>query len=848
MTSSLSQIYSQISNMRKKYADLKKCEIHLHTPASHDYSLIEGKQYGSIRIEELLEYSKKIGYLNQIQFESILTGIANGDYDGIKYIEQLRERNIPYIDFKEYLSYMLIAHKLYSEEVEVVVISDHNTLSGYKKLEYALNEYFKNHIKNSKDMNRKSIYLLLGIEITCSDRNHVVGVFDKDSITVAQKFVEQYIYSPQDGTLETSLTIINEISKLGGVGYIAHINSSEFLGTGLYKQNLFSNNIIGSTNLKVMDSIIDTHIYPVVGNKEFCILHEGDSHCIEAIGRRNSWIKFNNLSFAAFKKAMIDYRFSVYTEKPASTDKYIKGIYIHPGEEGYMRGNHDAKKDIFVVDFSRDLNCIIGGRGTGKSTLLNIIDTIFSRTSPDKQQLKFISDHKYIAIVFTYQGCDYLVRFIPQLDPNKAYYQRDFFLEKAFRDSIYNKNNHLVLADHWLELYKVENSENHTFIEITGEEKSEILDTVYRNRYSINNIIHRIDKGEVGEFVKEVIFDGLPSQELGVFLKGLFNTNKNSIRKYLKENFPIVMTELESRKELVSSEIDKFNEDYHDLIKIKYGNDTGSRHHYIDELLFGIDREENIEKTLLDWAGVERYLYEIIKKIDFITFFDKLVWHRFSELEQILPLSLFSKKLSERLAKDITEGYEALSQKNIANVYRSILKEFVYNIDNLHSCFQRYFEISESFNIWFNVNSKESTPNQGILLKPIEALSLGQKVAAILTFIFKFGIHTNDNTPLIIDQPEDNLDSQYIYKNLVSSLRKIKNGRQVIIVTHNSTIVTNAVAEQVIVLNSDNKRSWVEQKGYQGNPRITQLILQYLEGGEESFRHKMDTYNTILNL
>jgi predicted ATP-dependent endonuclease of OLD family len=111
-----------------------------------------------------------------------------------------------------------------------------------------------------------------------------------------------------------------------------------------------------------------------------------------------------------------------------------------------------------------------------------------------------------------------------------------------------------------------------------------------------------------------------------------------------------------------------------------------------------------------------------------------------------------------------------------------------------------------------------------------------------------FGIHTNDNTPLIIDQPEDNLDNQYIYKNLVSSLRQIKNNRQVIIVTHSSTIVTNAVAEQVIVLNSDNQKSWVEQRGYQGNPKITKLVLQYLEGGQESFIHKMNTYNTILKI
>ncbi|GAF65591.1 hypothetical protein BTS2_2489 [Bacillus sp. TS-2] len=156
--------------------------------------------------------------------------------------------------------------------------------------------------------------------------------------------------------------------------------------------------------------------------------------------------------------------------------------------------------------------------------------------------------------------------------------------------------------------------------------------------------------------------------------------------------------------------------------------------------------------------------------------------------------------------------------------------------------------MQENFNILFNVNSKEATQNQGVLLKPIETLSLGQKVAAILTFIFKFGFHTRDNTPLIIDQPEDNLDIQYIYKNLVSSLREIKNERQVIIVTHNSTIVTNAAAEQVIVLNSNNTKSWIEYKGFLSNRRITQLILQYLEGGSESFKHKINTYHTILEL
>ncbi|UTI42688.1 hypothetical protein NKG37_02735 [Niallia sp. RD1] len=90
--------------------------------------------------------------------------------------------------------------------------------------------------------------------------------------------------------------------------------------------------------------------------------------------------------------------------------------------------------------------------------------------------------------------------------------------------------------------------------------------------------------------------------------------------------------------------------------------------------------------------------------------------------------------------------------------------------------------------------------------------------------------------------------SQYIYINLVESLKKIKNKRQVIIVTHNPSIVTNAGAEQVIVLASNNGKGWVEAQGYHGNAKITKHILQYLEGGEESFLHKMETYKTILGL
>lgn len=62
----------------------------------------------------------------------------------------------------------------------------------------------------------------------------------------------------------------------------------------------------------------------------------------------------------------------------------------------------------------------------------------------------------------------------------------------------------------------------------------------------------------------------------------------------------------------------------------------------------------------------------------------------------------------------------------------------------------------------------------------------------------------------MIDQPEDNLDNSYIYENLVQSLIKEKSKRQVIIAIHNSTIVTNANVECIIVMETNNERAWVK--------------------------------------
>ena len=96
------------------------------------------------------------------------------------------------------------------------------------------------------------------------------------------------------------------------------------------------------------------------------------------------------------------------------------------------------------------------------------------------------------------------------------------------------------------------------------------------------------------------------------------------------------------------------------------------------------------------------------------------------------------------------------------------------------------------------------------------------------------------------NQPEDNLDSQYIYKNLVRQLRDIKNKRQIIIATHSATIVTNAMADQVCVMCSDGENGWIERAGYPSEDTIKRDIVNYMEGGIDSFEHKIKVYQPIL--
>ena len=114
---------------------------------------------------------------------------------------------------------------------------------------------------------------------------------------------------------------------------------------------------------------------------------------------------------------------------------------------------------------------------------------------------------------------------------------------------------------------------------------------------------------------------------------------------------------------------------------------------------------------------------------------------------------------------------------------------------------------------------------------PVKQGSPGQKTAALLAFIFSYG-----EEPLLLDQPEDDLDNCLIYDLIVTQLKKIKSKRQVIIVTHNANIVVNGDAENIIALDiRGGVTQVIAQGGLQEKP-IRDEVCRVMEGGKEAFR------------
>lgn len=121
--------------------------------------------------------------------------------------------------------------------------------------------------------------------------------------------------------------------------------------------------------------------------------------------------------------------------------------------------------------------------------------------------------------------------------------------------------------------------------------------------------------------------------------------------------------------------------------------------------------------------------------------------------------------------------------------------------------------------------------------RPIQQLSLGQRASALLLLLLSL-----ENIPIIVDQPEDDLDSQTVYEGLVKEILKLKGQRQIIFATHNPNIPVLGDCEQVVVFSVEGDRT-VTINGSIDVESIQRSIVDIMEGGAEAFAKRKEIYS-----
>lgn len=131
----------------------------------------------------------------------------------------------------------------------------------------------------------------------------------------------------------------------------------------------------------------------------------------------------------------------------------------------------------------------------------------------------------------------------------------------------------------------------------------------------------------------------------------------------------------------------------------------------------------------------------------------------------------------------------------------------------------------------------------GVQYEGVEIEQLSPGTRGIVLLLLYLAVDRDDDRPLIVDQPEENLDPKSIFDELVGRFRRAKLRRQIIIVTHNANLVVNTDADQVIVATCGPHRPGeLPEISYQGggleNPNIRRQVCDILEGGEAAFRER----------
>lgn len=181
------------------------------------------------------------------------------------------------------------------------------------------------------------------------------------------------------------------------------------------------------------------------------------------------------------------------------------------------------------------------------------------------------------------------------------------------------------------------------------------------------------------------------------------------------------------------------------------------------------------------------------------------------------------------LIDDKTKIVHAVNSSTVADAHTQILQELVGNetfLEKLQLRMQRRYYDIENIRVQTKLGDKS-----------LQSTSFGERCGIALAIVLVAG--TN---PIVIDQPEDNLDGKYISKVLVPLLRQQKRHRQIILVTRDANIVVGGDSELMIILTKDATGTTMPPATIEDKAKRKEYIW-ILDGGERAFQKREEKYS-----
>lgn len=813
------------------------------------------------------------------------------------------------------------------------------------------------------------ILVIPGVEITTAN-GHVLAYFaPADAANVRNLLAKINIAGTsgeQDAHTAMSMAdVIRETERLGGICIAAHIDRAKsgfemlapgysnwkkdiILSSGLYGLELddaanlgwYSDDDESTTNGAERKKLIEARVNAIKGRSSLAHIQGSDSHSLADFvagraGKLLTRFKLNELSYDAFRTALADAeaRVRAVASIPRSLPR-ILGMQI---TAGFLDGE--------TYHFSDNLNCFIGGRGTGKSSALQALahglginDELEEHDNCPGTVIIYCEDENGIRYRYErVQGGQPIVKAregkgeIADVPPDafRVEYYPQGELAAVAKDPLKNPallqdflDRHLLLADllgKEKQLVSALKQNSAQLVPLQGNagqlpEKNKLLGEINKKlsiaeegklkdiaaeqtqlsnerslAVSIGAVRDEYKQGlSLAEFARDyaeleeatkpltdapasaaplnkikAAIDGMNAflnaketeinkkftaaageittalTELGKVEKTLETQLNLKISALQKKGLSGNIAELNSllrQKRALTEEIGKIKGQSTQLVQLQK-----SRKQYLkelDEVRAAIAQRrkdqlksinENLASTIQDYTVFVHYEPSGITD-DFKTFIlDKMHGTHFQdELAGEFCSKITPSKLAELVLAEDVDGI-----CKIGGVHETWARQICEKL--------RFYEKLHALEVMWKPPSPIITAKtKGTKPKniPVNQLSDGQKHTIMLTI----AMLAESNIPLVIDQPEDDLDNAFIFCAVVKALRSIKERRQVILVTHNANIAVLGDAELLLPMRREGDGGTAFDRGSIDKGETKKAALDILEGGDLAFRRRQEVY------